>query len=174
MRVLAVIGALAIVAALGAMVFLLGGYFDVATGWEDPPPVKAVVARIREASIARHATDAPPADLGSETRVKAGARAFATLGCVNCHGAPGVTWQKFSEGMNPDPPDLKEVVGELSPPKVFYVVKNGIRMTGMPGFSGAASDDELWSLVSYLKKLPDVSEADYKNWTMPAAGPAKQ
>jgi len=48
------------------------------------------------------------------------------------------------------------------------VVKNGINMTGMPSFAQAgAKDDEIWSIVAFLKKLPGVSEADYKAWTAP-------
>jgi hypothetical protein len=49
---------------------------------------------------------------------------------------------------------------------LFWVVKNGINMTGMPSFAQAgAKDDEIWSVVAFLKKLPGVSEADYKAWT---------
>ena len=98
--------------------------------------------------------------------VQAGAKAFAEHGCANCHGGPGVDWAKFSEGLHPDPPDLKDVVGELSPAQLFWVVKNGINMTGMPSFAEAGTkDDEIWSIVAFLKKLPGVSEADYKAWT---------
>jgi hypothetical protein len=57
---------------------------------------------------------------------------------------------------------------------LFWVIKNGINMTGMPSFALAgAKDDEIWSIVAFLKKLPNVSEADYKVWTAPpAAAPA--
>ena len=73
---------------------------------------------------------------------------------------------KFSEGLHPDPPDLKEVVDELSPAQLFWVIKNGINMTGMPSFAAAgAKDEEIWSIVAFLKKLPNVSEADYRAWT---------
>ena len=106
--------------------------------------------------------------------MQAGAKAFAAHNCANCHGAPGVSWAKFSEGLHPDPPDLKEVVDHRSPSQLFWVVKNGINMTGMPSFALAgAKDDEIWSIVAFLKKLPSVSEADYKAWTAPpAAAPA--
>jgi mono/diheme cytochrome c family protein len=100
--------------------------------------------------------------------VQAGAKAFAAQGCANCHGAPGVNWAKYSEGLHPDPPDLKEIVDHRSPSQLFWVVKNGINMTGMPSFALAgAKDDEIWSIVAFLKKLPGVSEADYKVWTAP-------
>lgn len=98
--------------------------------------------------------------------IQAGAKAFSQRGCVNCHGAPGVNWQKFSEGLNPDPPDLKEIAAEREPVQLFWVVKNGIRMTGMPSFGSIGVDDkEIWSIVAFVKKLPNVSEADFKSWT---------
>jgi mono/diheme cytochrome c family protein len=101
--------------------------------------------------------------------VQAGAKAYASFGCATCHGAPGVTWLKFSEGLHPDPPDLKKVAGELSPAQLFWIIKNGINMTGMPSFAEAgAQDNEIWSIAAFVKKLPSVSDADYKSWTATA------
>ncbi len=174
MRLLALIGALAIAGALAAAGFFFGGFFDISTAWEDPAPVTKAIARVRDASISRRATDKPPADYASPQRLQAGARKFATLGCVNCHGAPGVKWQKFSEGMNPAPPDLKEEAAGLSPSQVFWVARHGIRMTGMPAFGEAASEDELWSVAAFVKKLPEVSDADFRAWTAAPAEAPKQ
>ena len=177
MRILAFIGVLAIVVGIGAAAFFFGGFYSVAGTAEDPAFVTWALTRVRVASIDRHANDQPPANLDSAARVQAGAREFAEHGCATCHGAPGVEWAKFSEGLHPDPPDLKEVVGQLSPAQLFWVVKNGINMTGMPSFAQAgAKDDEIWSIVAFLKKLPGVSEADYKAWTAaaPSSPPRRQ
>jgi mono/diheme cytochrome c family protein len=170
MRILAVIGALAIIVAIGAAVFFFGGFYSVAGTDEDSSIVNWGLIKVRTASIDRHAQDQPPASIQEPASVQAGARAFAAQGCPTCHGGPGVSWAKFSEGLHPDPPDLKEVVDALSPSQLFWVVKNGINMTGMPSFAQAgAKDDEIWSIVAFLKKLPSVSEADYKAWTASAA-----
>ena len=172
MRILALIGALAIVVGIGAATFFFGGFYSVAGTAEDPAIVTWALTRVRNASIDRYAHDQPPASINDPASVQAGAKAFAALGCVNCHGAPGVTWAKFSEGLHPDPPDLKEVVDHRTPAQLFWVVKNGINMTGMPSFKLAgASDDDIWSIVAFLKKLPGVPEADYKTWT--ASAPAR-
>jgi len=180
MRVLSAIGALAIVVAIGCAVYFFGGFYNVAGTTEDPAAVTWALTRVRTASIDRHAKDVPPASLSDVNTVHAGAKAYAALGCANCHGAPGVKWQKFSEGLHPDPPDLKDVAGELSPAQLFWIIKNGINMTGMPSFEQAgAKDDEIWSVVAFVKKLPSVSEGDYKTWSGAAeqadpAPPAKQ
>jgi mono/diheme cytochrome c family protein len=173
MRILAAIGALGIIAGIGAAVFFFGGFYNVAGTMEDPAIIHWALTQVREASIDRHANDKPPAGLDDPAKVQAGAREFAQHGCANCHGAPGVNWAKFSEGLKPDPPDLKDVVGELTPSQLFWVIKNGINMTGMPSFKLAgAKDEDLWLIVAFLKKLPTVSEADYKAWTAPPAAAA--
>ena len=173
MRILAAIGALAIIIGIGAAVYFFAGFYSVAGTAEDPAIVDWALVRVRTASIDRHAQDQPPTSINAPGSIQAGAKAFATHGCANCHGAPGVDWAKFSEGLHPDPPDLKDVVGELSPAQMFWVIRNGINMTGMPSFAQAgASDDEIWSIVAFLRKLPTVSAADYKGWTASITAPA--
>jgi mono/diheme cytochrome c family protein len=174
MRILTLIGALGVIGAVAAAVFFFGGFYSVAGTAEEPSFVRWALVQVRTASIVRHASDAPPASIGNQETVQAGARAFAAQGCVSCHGAPGETWAKFSEGLRPDPPDLKDVVNGRTPSQLFWVIKNGINMTGMPSFGlTGAKDEDIWSIVAFLKKLPIVTEADYKVWTAPrpAASP---
>jgi mono/diheme cytochrome c family protein len=173
MRILTLVGALAIIAGVGAAVFFFGGYYSVAGTAEEPGIVKWALIQVRTASINRYATDVPPASISDPASVQTGAKAYSALGCANCHGAPGVNWAKFSEGLHPDPPDLKEVVDHRTPAQLFWVIKNGINMTGMPSFALAgAKDDEIWSVVAFLKKLPGIKDAEYKAWTAPPPPPA--
>jgi mono/diheme cytochrome c family protein len=172
LRFLWIIGLLAVPGAVFAAGFFFGGFFNVAASEDDPDIVNAALEHVRTASIARHATEKPTVSLNDPALVQAGAKAFSERGCVHCHGGPGVEWSKFSEGLNPGPPDLKDVVGDMLPQELFWVIKNGIKMTGMPSFGKIeVPDPEIWSMVAFLKKLPTVSEDDYKAWT--AATPAK-
>ena len=166
MRILAGIGGLGIVGAAAVAIFFFGGFYSVAGAVPDLDLVHRALVKVRAAWIARHANDRAPAGLDDPARIQDGARAFATIGCVNCHGAPGLKWARFSEGLHPDPPDLKELAGDRTVAQLFWVIRNGINMTGMPSFALAgAKDDELWKIVAFLKKLPDVSEAEFKAWT---------
>ena len=163
MRLLAIIGVLAIIGAVAAGAFFFGGFYNIAATEQDPGIVAWALVNVRQAAIARHANDTPPGTLNDAATVRAGAHAFAERGCVNCHGGPGATWAKFSEGLNPAPPDLKEVAGERQPRELFWIVKNGIKMTGMPSFGAVGvPDPEIWSIVAFLKKLPTVTDADFK------------
>ena len=168
MRLLALIGALAIIIVVGAAIFFFGGFYNVAATEEDPGIVNWALVKVRVASVTRHAGVTPAVNLDDPAIVQTGARAFAARGCVNCHGAPGAPWQKFSEGLRPDPPDLNEVGPQREPGQLFWVIKNGIKLTGMPSFQLAGVEDkEIWSLVAYVKKLPKVSEAEFKAWSAP-------
>jgi mono/diheme cytochrome c family protein len=167
---LALVGLLAILGGIVAAVFFFGGYYSVAGTAGEPDVIKWALVHVRKASIEHHAKDSPPLSLNDPATVQAGARAFSERGCVNCHGGPGVDWAKFSEGLHPDPPDLKELANDRAPKQLFWVIKNGINMTGMPSFGAIeVSDQEIWTIVAFVKKLPSVSNDDYKAWTAPAA-----
>jgi len=168
MRFLAFVGIIAIVVAIGAAVFFFGGFYSVAGTQEDSGIVAAALIHIRQTSIDRHAVELPSISLDDPAIVQAGARAFSARGCVNCHGGPGANWAKFSEGLHPSPPDLKEIVNGLEPRQLFWVVKNGINMTGMPSLGPiGVPDAEIWTIVAFLKKLPTVSDQDFKAWSQP-------
>src|ERR1700746_502214 len=166
MRFLPIIGILAILTVIGAAIYFFGGYYSVAAAEPSLGIVDWALARVRVASVAHHAVGAPPMRLDDPMVVRDGARAYSQLGCVNCHGAPGVKWAKFSEGLRPDPPDLKDVANELEPGEIFWVVKNGINMSGMPSFGLIKTEDnKMWAIAAFVKKLPTVSPDDYKAWS---------
>jgi mono/diheme cytochrome c family protein len=161
---------LAILCGAGAGIFFFGGFFNVAADDPDPQVVDWALIHVREASIARHATDRAPAALGDPSVVRAGAQAYLERGCVNCHGGPGLAPAAFSEGLNPAP-NLKKVVRSLSPEELFWIVKHGIKMTGMPSFGSEkppVPDQELWAIAAFVKRLPNVSSEDFKAWSSPS------
>jgi mono/diheme cytochrome c family protein len=166
MRFLALIGALAIAAAIGGAVFLFGGFYNVSAADDHFAIVSWALKQTRQASIARQASGNPPGSLDDPATVQAGAYAFGARGCVHCHGAPGIGWDKWSEGMRPYPPNLKDLATERTPAQLFWVVKNGIKFTGMPSFGATeVPDPEIWQIVAFIRKLPTVSEADYQAWS---------
>ena len=169
MKFLSLIGALAIVVVVATAVYFFGGFYNVAATEPDLGIVAWALEYVRDASINRHAVDQPPISMDDRGAIQSGARAFATRGCTTCHGGPGVMWAKFSEGLRPDPPDLKDAAKDLTPAQIFWVVRNGINMTGMPGFNLIdATDQEIWTITAFVKNLPNVSEDDYKVWTADA------
>ena len=166
LKLLAFIGALAILSALAIGIYFFGGFYNVAGTAAESDLVTWALTHIRTASIAHHAHDSPPLSLNDSANVQAGAQAFSERGCINCHGGPGVNWAKFSEGLHPDPPDLKEIANERGPQQLFWVIKNGVNMTGMPSFGAIqVPDQEIWTIVAFVKKLPSVSDDEFRAWT---------
>ena len=79
---------------------------------------------------------------------------------------------KFSEGLNPAP-NLDKVINGLQPQEVFWIIKNGIKMTGMPSFGAEdppVADQTIWAIVAFVKKLPSVSDEDFKAWSAAPPG----
>jgi mono/diheme cytochrome c family protein len=167
MRFLAFIGALAILVAIAAAIYFFGGFFNVGQTAANPAIVDWALASVRGASVVAHGTEAAPPNLGDDVTIKAGARVYSTIGCVNCHGGPpDSNWAKWSEGLKPVPADLKVMAKERTAGQLFWVIKNGIKFTAMPGFGMAgASDEQIWQLVAFIKKLPTMTDDDYKAWT---------
>ena len=176
MRFLAFIGALAIIAAIAAAVFFFGGFYNVAQSADNPAIVDWALASVRGASVIAHATDAGPANLDDPETVKAGAKLYSTIGCVNCHGGPpDAHWAKWSEGLKPVPADLKVAAKARTPSQLFWAIKNGIKFTAMPSFGMAGtSDQDIWSIVAFVKKSPSVTDDEYKTWTAPQQAAPQQ
>ena len=163
---LALIGLLAILGGVGATTFFFGGFFNVAANHPDPDIVNWALVQVRKASITRRATDRPPASLDDPDMFQAGSVAYTKNGCINCHGEPGVQSAKFSEGLNP-PPDLRKVVTDRRPEELYWVIKNGIKMSAMPSFGAddpPLRDKQIWAIVAFLKKLSSVSDENFKAW----------
>ncbi len=166
MRVLAFIGFIAIAAVIAGAIYAFGGFYNVSALKPDNKAFAWVLTRIREASIGKRTPRTAPVALNDPAVIQAGARAFAKSGCVACHGAPGADWAKFSEGMRPDPADLTEIAKTRSAGEIFWVVKNGINMTGMPSFARIkVGDGEIWSIAAFVKALPGVTPENYKAWS---------
>jgi cytochrome c553 len=82
-------------------------------------------------------------------------------GCATCHGSPAQARSSAVLGMLPLPPDLKSVVGTWSDEQLFEIVKHGVRYTGMPAWPVQTRDDEVWAMVAFLRRLPDMDAGQY-------------
>lgn len=119
----------------------------------------------KKRSIATHSIGvAPPEDLDDRSRVSRGAGHY-DLGCRPCHGGAGGDVPRIAEFMLPPPPDLTAVVPQRSDAELFHVVKHGIKLTGMPAWSAQTRDDEVWAMVAFLRRLPELTADEYRRLT---------
>jgi cytochrome c553 len=89
--------------------------------------------------------------------------------CRPCHGSPGLAQPRVARAMTPHPPDLAEGVLRYEPAELFYIVKHGIKFTGMPAWPAQQRDDEVWAMVAFLRRLPAMDPREYERL---ARGPA--
>jgi mono/diheme cytochrome c family protein len=153
-----------------ALGFVYGGVFNVAADEPHWGVTLAIMEATREKSIVVRARSvgAPPA-LGDPQRIAAGAQEYAEM-CTGCHLAPGMKDTELRAGLYPKPPNLAEHAAHRKPAEAFWIIKHGLKMTGMPAWGVTHDDMRIWSMVAFLQKLPELSAAEYKSLVAEKAG----
>ncbi len=154
-----------IFALLSGFAVIYTGAYDVAATSPHWPVTRWLMETARSRSIKAHAAGIQvPPDFDNPANIPTGVEHFAAH-CAVCHGAPGVPRGDIGQGLYPAPPDLAKTAPLYSGAELFWIVKHGIKMTGMPAWSDH-SDAELWATVAFVKKLPGMSEQDYARLVM--------
>jgi len=157
---------LSVAAAIG---YVYSGWADVSATGPESAWVRWVLETTRKNAVARHAADIRVPDLSDPELIASGADAFDDM-CLGCHGAPGHPPMAGAAYMDPQPPDLADSAEELTAAEVFWVIKHGIRMTGMPAWGPTHSDPELWALVALVEHLPGMSAQEFRQLVQEAGG----
>ena len=149
------------VVGLGLLAFVYSGVYDVAADVPHTRLVYWLMNTARNRSIAvRAASVHAPADLVTHSRVLAGAGLYAGM-CTGCHLAPGMSKTEIAQGLYPAAPELAHGT-DLSPAEELWIIKHGIKITGMAAWGKTHSDALIWDMVALLQKLPSLSPAAYK------------
>lgn len=157
----------ALVAAAGFAV-ALGGYIDVSALTPHSSATNWALHGIMRRSVQNHAAAVrAPANLAS--LAGRGTDDFREM-CATCHGAPGKEAGEIGRGLNPRPPALSDAAKLWSPSELFWIVKNGVRMTGMPAFGPTHDDERIWAIVAFVLQLPEMTPEDYAKRTSAEAG----
>ena len=148
---------------LAAFLFLASGSMPVATRGGPLPLERQIAGFVLHRAIG-HAEDLPSPVPSDERNLVAGAKVYRQQ-CAVCHGEPGSDATAIAQGMFPPPPQLFEKDGVTDDPvgETFWKVKNGIRLTGMPGFAEGLSTTEMWQVSQLLKngnQLPASAKAE--------------
>ena len=156
--VLAVLG----LQAVAVVVFVYSGLYNVAATVQHYWFEYAIIEVALNQSLKRHARSVdPPPDLADPALLRLGFDKYLD-NCVQCHGGPGVPPSVFAMGMRPVPPPLVQVARERSVAELFWVVKNGIKMTGMPGWQFKMDDREMWAVVALVARFPTIHPARFR------------
>jgi cytochrome c553 len=151
--------AIGLLAVLG-FVFLWSGIYSVAASRGHWAIMEWLLTFAMRNSVKTHALgiDAPP--LNDPDLATLGAAHFHS-GCAFCHGAPGMPVNPIAHAMLPPPPNLAHM-RQWRDRELFWIVKNGIKYTGMPAWAAQQRDDEVWALVAFLRRLPALDQNGYR------------
>ncbi len=158
-----------IIAVISLVGFAYSGLYNVSAISPHSGITDWLLSTTSHASIERRAREVEVPDLEDQALAMAGINDFDSM-CAGCHGAPGREPEAMGRGLNPPAPDLAEEAAELTPAELFWVTKNGIRMTGMPAWGATHDDDSIWPVVAFMRKLPGLDKAGYEEMLNNAAG----
>lgn len=155
--------AIAVVVPLGVYAFVKSGTFNVGASSPHTKFTEWITHETMMQSVRRHASGIVPPARTSSAGLLAGFCAYETH-CAACHGAAAVSRQPWVGGMVPQPPYLLGETEEFTPAQLYWIVSNGIKMTGMPRWRDSMSDREIWNIVAWLEASRNLPPQTYLRW----------
>ena len=150
-------------ALLGALLFVKSGAYDVGAAKRHTKLTEWLTHETMIHSVRRHADEIVPREGTTAAQLVAGFCAYETH-CVACHGAAAVPREEWVSGMEPQPPYLLDMTERFTPAELFWTVKNGIKMTGMPAWGQGLSDRQIWDVVAWLEASRRLPPQTYLRW----------
>ncbi|MGB4858874.1 MAG: cytochrome c [Dokdonella sp.] len=155
------------VLAIGVVAFAWSGIYNIAADDAHLAPTHALLETLRERSIESRASKLVVPDLSDPATALQGAGNYNAM-CVGCHLAPGMAATEMSKGLYPAPPNLtKEPVAVAN---AFWVIKHGIKASGMPAWGKSMNDDYIWNMAAFLQVLPTLDDAKYDDMVARSGG----
>lgn len=155
---------LVVVAGAGGLVIMISGIVPLKASSGHWGITEAILQFSKRRSIATHALtlEAPPLDDERLVRLGGGHYGFA---CEPCHGSPAVQQPRIAAAMLPKPPDLRDIMHVYDTEELFYIVKHGLKFTGMPAWPAHERDDEVWPVIAFVQRLPGMDQQTYERLT---------
>ncbi|SDY87094.1 Cytochrome c, mono-and diheme variants [Citreimonas salinaria] len=147
-------------AAAGVLAFVAGGFYDITAIKQHPAWVFHAIGIGRDTLVALQAdADEVPEDFAPV----ADARNVALYRkhCTQCHGAPGVAPEEFALGMMPVPSNLVAAGRERPPEEIYWFIRYGLKMSGMPAWSMRMSEADMWRITALVEAFPTLSPEAY-------------
>jgi mono/diheme cytochrome c family protein len=148
---------IAVVAVIGAGLVLRGGM----SARVEPSRVEARLARsLHIWSIPAEARAATNPIAASPRILAAGLEHFADH-CASCHGNDGSGQTALGRSLYPRPPDMRRAETQnLTDGELFYIIENGVRLTGMPAWGGRGTAEGSWHLTHFIRHLPRLTDEE--------------
>lgn len=152
----------------GIAIFIYSGTFNIAA--DDPhwPLTLEILSIVRDRSVEVRSDKQVPPDFSNVTSIRLGAGNYDAM-CSACHLRPGMEESELSRGLYPKPPSWREL-GKVAPGEAFWIIKHGIKMSGMPAWGKSMSDEHIWNIVAFLRKVPELTPDAYRQLVASSQG----
>jgi mono/diheme cytochrome c family protein len=158
--IIATIAATLAVLLIGLLGLVWAGVYPVGADQPHSRPVHWLLDTLRARSIQRAAAAITvPDDLADPARMRRGAGNYDAM-CVDCHLRPGLDSSELQRGLSPRPPALA-AHPPMDPAAAFWVIRHGIKASGMPAWGPSMDDAYIWDMVALLQRLPALDATGY-------------
>ena len=162
-----------LVGLIGGLSIVLSGAFNVAATDPDSAMTEWMLHTTMRRSVAMRSSGIVAPKSFTEAQARDGFGEFSAM-CAGCHGAPGRMRSAVGKGLRPRAPDLAQAARNWDSGSLFWIVKNGIKMTGMPAFGPTHDDQTIWNVVAFVTRLPDMTPAQYQQLEEKTVGSGPQ
>jgi mono/diheme cytochrome c family protein len=155
--------ALVIIVSAGTVIFLKNEAHGFSARAE-PSALEVTLARTaRSLALPAEARDRPNPVPRTKEAIEEGMAHWADH-CAVCHGNDGAGQVDMGKQMYPHAPDMRKAETQnLTDGELFYIIENGIRLSGMPAWGGSkAAEPSSWKLVHFIRQLPKLSDGEIK------------
>ncbi len=161
----------AIAGPLAAFLFAWSGFYNVAASRGHYRIFEWALAFVMSNSVETHAALIKPPPLDDPNLLVLGASHFYTS-CAPCHGGPGQQANATLNNALPPAPDLSDTAERWRDREIYWIVRHGIKYTGMPAWPAQSRDDEVWAVVAFINALPKLDAPRYRELAIGNLDPA--
>lgn len=163
---------LAVLAPVAGLAVVYSGIYDISATSAHLQPVYSLLETTLRHSVRLRAQGIEPPALDPPERILRGAALYRDQ-CVQCHGAPGVAQGDIGKGMQPLPGPLVDALQRWRPREIYWITRHGIKMSGMPAWQFRMDDAQLWDVVAFVQRLPELTPQAYAEATQAGAMPLR-
>ena len=148
---------------VGALLYVWSGSYNIAATEPHWSITSSLIDALKDRSIEVRSEDIHPPNLDDPKLTVLAFSHYHEM-CRLCHGAPGYLPEEFAAGLYPSTPSMTkgDFQKELTDAEIYWIVKHGIKLTGMPAFGPHHKDEILWGLVALTKEMPKMSPEQYQ------------
>ncbi len=145
------------------------GFINVAADEPHSGIIHDFLEYARNRSIAVRLSSIEIPKLDDAAKIEAGSGNYDSM-CASCHLIPGQQSTELSQGLYPSPPNLTVAGLHADPARTFWIVKHGIKASGMPAWGHNMDDQYIWEMVAFLKHLPSLDTKGYRSLVSSSGG----